>query len=80
MDGDLVGETRELHRETLDALDEERRVRDARSLRAPRTARESVRARVDGDRERIRLGPGSMQNVAAVACAHVHEDVAERGG
>lgn len=80
VDGDLVGHALKLPRKTLDALDEKRRVRDARSLRTPRAARENVSARIDGDRECMRLGHGSVEDVAAVARSHVDEDVAERDG
>jgi hypothetical protein len=80
MDGDLVCETPKLARDAFDAVDEESRIRQSRSLRAPRTAREGIGARVDRDRERARVGPCAVQDVATVARAKVHEDVAEGGG
>ena len=80
MNGHVVGEARQLTRKALDPFDEERGVRDARSLRTPRAAREGIGACIDGDRERCRLGPRAVQNVATVARAHIHENVAERGG
>ena len=80
MDGDFVGQASELYGYAFKAFDEERGVRDPRSLRTPRSLGKGVRARVDGDREGTRLGAGSVEDIAAVACAHVDEDVAERGG
>jgi hypothetical protein len=76
----LVGDAGQLTRQALYAFNEERRVRHARPLRAPGTARKCVWARVDGDRERAWLGAGAVQDVAAVAGADVHEDLAEHGG
>jgi len=80
VNGDFVGETRELAWHALDALDEERGVLQARSLGPPGPVRKGIRARVEGDREGRRLGPRAMQDVAAVARTDVHEDVAERSG
>jgi len=64
----------------LHALDQERSVSQMRALRTPRALSERIRACVDGDGERTWLGPRSMKNIAAVARAHVHQNVAERSG
>jgi hypothetical protein len=80
VNGDLVGKTCELAWKALDSLDQERGVRDAGSLRAPRATREGVGARVDGHCESAWIGQRAVQDVAAVAGADIDEDVAERGG
>jgi hypothetical protein len=80
VDGDLVGDAPELLRKTLHSFHQKGGVRQARSLRPPCAAREGVGARVDGQRERGRLGPRAVQNIATVTRSHVHENVAERGG
>jgi hypothetical protein len=80
MDGDLVRERPQLAREAFDALNEESHIRQSRSFGAPRAGREGIGTGVDGDRKGAGLRPGAIENVATVARAHVHEDVAERGG
>ena len=80
MNRDLVGDARQLRRKALNAADEEGGVRKVCPFRAPRTGREGIGARVDGDREGIRLGSGSVEDIAAVTRADVDEDVAEGSG
>ena len=80
MNGYLVREARQLPRKALDAFNEERRVRDVSPLRAPGSPRKRLGARVDRDRERPRLGPRAVQNIAAVARAHVDQNVGECAG
>jgi len=70
----------ELRRQALDRLDEEHRVLEASPSRAPGAAGQDVRARVDREREGRRFSAGSMENVAAVARAEIHENAVERGG
>lgn len=76
----LVGEACQLQREALHAFDQERGVREPLSLRTPGAAREGIGTGVDRDREGAGLGTRAVQYVATVTRAHVHEDVAERGG
>ena len=80
MNGYLVREARQLPRKALDAFNEERRIRQVRPLRAPGSPRKWVGTRIDGDRERRRLGPRAVQNIAAVARTHVDQNVGERAG
>jgi len=80
LDRHLVRQLSHVVGKALHTFDQERRVRKARSFRAPSGAGEGIGARVDGDREGTWLGPRPVQDVAAIARAHVHEDVAETGG
>lgn len=80
MNRDLVREASQLRRKALDAFNEERRVREVRPLRAPGSPRKRVGARVDRDRERPRLGPRAVQNIAAVARTQVDQNVGKRAG
>jgi hypothetical protein len=76
----LIGDAFELRWQAFDPFHEEDRVLDPAALGAPRAARESIRARVDRDRERVRLGARAVENVAPVARANVNDDAATRGG
>ena len=49
-------------------------------MRTPGTSRESVGARIDRDREGVRLGPRAVEDIAAVARTYVDQYMAERGG
>jgi hypothetical protein len=80
VDGHLVGDGRELRRESLHAFNEERDVRKPRALGAPGAGGERVRACVDGDRERIRICPRAMEGVAAVTRTDVDDDATVCGG
>jgi len=76
----LCRELAQFCRQTLDAFHEERRIGKARALRAPRAARKAIGARVDRDREGLRLGSRAVENVAAVPRANINDDATERGG
>jgi hypothetical protein len=80
VDRDLVCTAQELPRKVLHGFDEERDVAKARSLCAPGPTREAVRTRIDGKREGVRLGPRTVEYVAAVTRPDVCENVAEGGG
>lgn len=70
----LVGDAGELGGETLDALDEERGIRNSEAMRAPGTFRERVRARVQRDREEARIVERPAQHIGAVAGADIDQD------
>ena len=76
----LCRELAQFGRQTLDPVHEERHIGKARALRAPRAARKAIGARVDRDREGLRLGSRAVENVAAVPRANVNDDATERGG
>jgi hypothetical protein len=80
VNGDLVGETEKLKWKTLDARDQERGVLETRSLGSPRAAHEGIRARVDGDREGVRLGLRAIEDIATVTRSDVYDDVPVCGG
>lgn len=80
VDRRLARDLVELGGQALDTPDEERRVLEARPFRAPGAIGQGVRARVDREREGRRFAPGSMENVAAVARAEIHQNAVERGG
>jgi len=80
LDRHLIRHPSEVVRKALHTFDQERCVRKARSFRTPGAAGQGIGARVDGDREGTWLGPRPVQDVAAIARAHVHEDVTETGG
>ena len=80
MNSDLVGHARESLRKALDPIDEECCIAKARPFRAPGANRQRIGAGVYSDGERGRLGPRTVENVAAVTRTHVHKNVAERSG
>ena len=80
MNGELVGQGRESWRNPLDPINEECRVAKARTPCSPRAGGKGVRAGIDSDGERGRLGPRAVEDVAAITRTHVHKNAGERGG
>jgi hypothetical protein len=64
----------------LDALHEEGGILETLALGLPGATHQAVGARIDGDRESIRLGSRAKDDVATVPGPHVHDYGAEPGG
>lgn len=80
MDAHLVGDAREVARDSLDGADDQGDVRRPVARKAPRGVRQRIRGGVDADREGVRPRARYEERIAPVSSTDVDDDAAVRAG